>query len=131
MSLARNQYDVARSGERNGAINGLGAIDNFFIAIRAKSFFDLRDDVARVFLARIIRRDDGVVSEAICHLRHQRTLLAVAIAAAAENGNQALRLQFTQSFENIPERVGRVRVIDEHLELSPGWNQFQAPRHLR
>src|SRR5437762_12750230 len=76
VSLARNQYDVARSGERNGAINGLGAIDNIFIAIRAKSFFDLRDDGAWVFLARLIRCDDGVVSEAICHLRHQRTLSA-------------------------------------------------------
>ena len=38
VSLARNQYNVARSGERNGAINGLCAIDNFFIAIRAKPF---------------------------------------------------------------------------------------------
>jgi len=60
VSLARNQYNVARSGKRNGAINGLCTIDNFFISIRAKSFFDLRDDGARVFLARIIGRDDGV-----------------------------------------------------------------------
>src|ERR1700757_2750952 len=49
VSLARNQYNVARSGERNSAIDGLGAIDDLFIVIRTKSFFDLRNDGARVF----------------------------------------------------------------------------------
>src|SRR5439155_17757925 len=93
--------------------------------------FDLGDDRVWIFFARIIRGDDGVVSKAICHLRHQWALLPVAIAAGAKNGNQAMRLQCPESFENIPERVWRVRVIDENLELSLGWDQFQTPRHLR
>src|SRR5437667_1266286 len=98
VSLACDQHNVARACERNGAVDGLGAIDNFFIAIRAKSLFDLGDDRVWIFLARIIRGDDGVVSKAICHLGHQRALLPVAIAAGAKNGNQAMRLQLPESF---------------------------------
>ena len=131
MSLARNQNNVARSGQRNSAIDCLRAIDDFFIAIRTKSFFDLRDDCVWVFLSRIIGRNDGVVGKAIYHLSHQRAFLPVAIAPAAENGNQSLRLEFAQSFENVPKRVGCVSVIDENLKLSFGWNQLQPPRHLR
>src|SRR6266478_9240985 len=73
VSLARNQYNVSGSRERNGAIDRLGAINYFFVPIRVKSFFDLGDDGVWIFLARIIRGDDGVISQAICHLRHQRT----------------------------------------------------------
>ena len=44
VSLARNQHNVAWPGERNSTIDRLRAIDDFFVVIRAKSFFDLRDD---------------------------------------------------------------------------------------
>src|SRR5207244_3264041 len=54
VSLARDHNNVARPGERNSAIDRLGAINDFFIAIRTKSFFDLRDDRIWIFLARII-----------------------------------------------------------------------------
>src|SRR5438034_8970596 len=131
VTLARNQYNVSWTRERNGAIDRLGAINHFFIPIRAKALFDLGDNRIRIFLARIIGGDDGVVSKAICHLGHERALLPVAIAAAAENRNQALRLELAQSFENVPQRVGRVRIIHEDLELSSGGYEFQPSRHLR
>src|SRR5437667_4325878 len=118
VTLARNQYNVSWTRERNGAIDRLGAINHFFIPIRAKALFDLGDNRIRIFLARIIGGDDGIVSKAICHLGHQRALLPVAIAAAAKNGNQTLRGEFAKSIQNVAERVGRMRVIDEYLELS-------------
>src|SRR5215211_2602601 len=34
--FARDQHNGAWTGERNGAINCLGAIDNFFVMIRVK-----------------------------------------------------------------------------------------------
>src|SRR6267143_2202836 len=77
VSLPRNQYNVSRPRERNGAVDRFGAINHFFIPVRAKSFFDLGDDRVWIFLARIIRRDDGIVSQAIGHLSHQGTLLPV------------------------------------------------------
>src|SRR6266536_2196590 len=88
VSLARNQYNVSRSSERNSAVDCLGAINHLFIPVRAKSFFDLGDDCVWIFLAWIIRRDDGIVSQVICHFSHQGALLPVAIASAAKNGNQ-------------------------------------------
>src|SRR2546430_11335170 len=94
--LTGNQHNVARSRERNSTIDCLGAIDDFFIPIRTKSLFDLANDGVWIFLAGIIRGDDGVLSKAICHLGHERALLPVAIAAAAENRNQALDRKSTR-----------------------------------
>src|SRR6266478_4187688 len=122
VSLTRDQYNVSRSGECNGAVDRLGAINHFFIPIRTETFFDICDDRVWIFLARIVRSDDRVVSKAICYLRHHRALLPVAIAAATKNGNQTLRLEFPKSFQNVGERVGRMRVIDEYLELPLRWN---------
>lgn len=70
VSFTCDQHNVAWASERNGAIDCLRAIDNFFVMIRAKPFFGLGDDRARVFLARIIGSDDGVISEPVRHLRH-------------------------------------------------------------
>src|SRR5215470_1205913 len=77
VSLARNQYNVSRSRERNSAVDRLGAIDRFLIAVRAKSFFNLSDDRVWIFLARIVGGDDRVVSKAIRHFCHQRALLPI------------------------------------------------------
>src|SRR5437867_147963 len=41
--LAGDQDNVARACQLNGAINGLSAIDNFFIVSRSKSLFDFGD----------------------------------------------------------------------------------------
>src|SRR6266568_2307300 len=126
-----DQHNVAWAGERNGAIDRLGAIDNFFVMIRSKAFFGFGDDRARVFLARIIRCDDAVICEAVSHFRHQGALLPVAIAATTKNRNQPMRLEFAQSLQNVAEGVGSVCVIYEHLKLSFRRNQFQTPRDLR
>src|SRR5437773_10952971 len=79
VTLARNQYNVSWTRERNGAINRLGAINQFFVPIRAKALFDLGDNRIRMFLARIIGAEYGIISGAICHLGHQRALLPVTI----------------------------------------------------
>ena len=126
VSLARDQNNVARPCQFNGAIDRLGAIDNFFIVIRTESFFDLGDDRVRIFFARIVRSDDGVISMAIHYLRHQRAFLPVAIATATKNGNQTMRLEFAQSFENIRQarrayaRNRRKPEIVASPELIPG-----------
>ena len=63
--FAGDQNNVARPCQLNSAINGLRAIDNFFIVGRSKSLFDLGDYRVRIFFARIVRGDDGVISMAI------------------------------------------------------------------
>src|SRR5207249_2683869 len=105
--------------------------DNFLITTQPKAFFDLLDDCVRVFFARIVGSNDRVISMSIHHFAHQRTLLSVAIPATAKNDNQTMRLEFSQRFENVPERIRRMRVIHENLKLSLCWNQLQASGHLR
>src|SRR5437868_11548167 len=57
--LAGDQDNVARACQLNGAINGLSAIDNFFIVSRSKSLFDFGDDRVRIFFARSEERRVG------------------------------------------------------------------------
>src|SRR6266480_1171856 len=129
--FACDQDDVARLRQHNGAANRRHSIDNFFVMSRAKTFFDFSDNDARIFFARIIGGDNRIISMPIHYFAHQRTLLAVTIAAAPENDNQPMRFEFTQSFKNIPKGVRSVCVIDENLELSLRWNYFQTSRDLR
>ena len=68
--LARDQHNVSRPSERNRAIDCLRAIDYCYVSIRVKAFLDFGYDCAWIFFARIIRSDDGIVSEAICHGGH-------------------------------------------------------------
>ncbi len=56
---------------------------------------------------------------------------AVAIAAAAEDDDQFPRRKFAQRFEDIEQRVRRVRVIDEDLELALRRHRFEPPGNLR
>ena len=47
--LASDQHNVPRTGKRNGTVNRFRAIDNFFVPIGAKAFFDLINDRIRGF----------------------------------------------------------------------------------
>ncbi len=118
-------------GERNGAVDCLRAIDNFLVAVRAKPFFRFRNDRARIFLARVIRGNDGVIGEAVRHLRHQRR----AFADLDRRRNQTRQLidsgEVPAGFQNVPERIGRVGIVDKHLKLSLRRDQFQPSRNLR
>src|SRR4029453_6024682 len=57
VSFACDQHNVSRTGERNGAVDCLGAIDNLLVAIGSKAFFGFGDYCAWAFLKRIIRVD--------------------------------------------------------------------------
>ena len=46
-----------------GARNRLGAVGNFLVVIRAKTFLDVGNDRVRIFFARIVGRDDGVIGQ--------------------------------------------------------------------
>ena len=89
VSFARDQYDVARLSQFNRALDRFGAIDHFFVVSRAKSFFDLSDDCVRIFFARIVGRDDGVVGILIDHFGHQ------AVASAGRDRRRNRKRQST------------------------------------
>ena len=84
-----------------------------------------------IFLPRIVGGDDAVVGVLIGDASHQRTFLFVAIAARAEDENEAARSEFAQRLEDIEKRVVGVRVIDEDLELPFRRDGLEPPGNLR
>src|SRR4029077_14967343 len=97
----------------------------------AKSFSYVRDNGEGIFLPRIIGGDDAVVSVLIGDASHQRAFLLVAIAACAEDENEAARSEFTQRFEDVEKGVVGVSVIDKDLELAFRRDGLEPPGNLR
>ena len=75
---------------------------------------DLVDDAERVLAARIVRRHDDHVAQASGDGTHQRPLGPIAIAAAAEHGNQPAGRQRPRRLEQIAQRIVGVCVVDDH-----------------
>src|SRR4029450_1537124 len=71
-----------RVGDRRAAV-----LDDLRGAVDARD--DLVDDRARVLAARVVGRDDRDVGQLGRDPPHDRALLAVAVAAAAEDADQA------------------------------------------
>src|SRR5215218_2917826 len=114
VALARDDDDVARPGERDGALDrGVAVDDRLGGATVLDPGEDLVDDRRRVLGARVVRRDDRLVGQARGDLAHLRALAAVAVAAAAEDAEQAAGRQRARRREHVLQRVGRVRVVDE------------------
>ena len=71
----------------------------------------------RILAARVVGGDDDQVAEASGDGAHQRTLRAIAIAAAAEDGDDAPARSVPRRLEQIAERVVGVRVVDHHRDF--------------
>ena len=88
-------------------------------ARRRRPADDLVDDRARVLAARVVGGDDRDVGEVARDPAHHRPLLAVAVAAAAEDADDAPGVELARGREHVLERVGRVRVVDDDRERLP------------
>ena len=71
------------------------------------------DDPHRILAARIVRGDHDEVAQPSGYGAHQRTLRAIAIAAAAEHRDQRPLRQRPRGLEQIPQRIVGVRVVDD------------------
>ena len=91
---------------------------------------DLVDDRLRVLGARVVGGDDGDVGEPVGDLAHQRALVAVAVAAAAEDADQPSPggRDLARGSEHVLERVGRVGVVDEDRERLALVDRLEAAR---
>ena len=62
---------------------------------------------------------------------HERALAAVAVAAAAEDAEHARRgAMLARGAQDVLQRVGRVRVVDDDREVLALVDRLEAPRHL-
>ncbi len=60
---------------------------------------------------------------------HQRALLAVAVAAGAEDDDQLPVAEPARGLQHVDERVGRVRVVDDHRVRLSLLDGLEAARH--
>ena len=98
---------------------------------------DLVDDRRRVLAARVVRGDDHDVAQPRRHHAHQRPLGAIAIAAAAEDGDEPPAGERPRRLEQVAQRVVGVGVVDDdghvvvrrrhHLEASGHAAQLREP----
>ena len=80
MSPGRRTLDALGDG-------GRAVLDH--VVVRARPGDDLVDDRARILAARIVAGDDHLVGEARGDCPHQRPLAGIAVAAAAEDADEA------------------------------------------
>ena len=92
---------------------------------------DLGDDRVGVLRARVVGGDDRDIGEPRGDLAHQRALAAVAVAAGAEDAEDAPAAvdQLARGAQDVLERVGGVGVVDEHREVLTLLDGLEAPRH--
>ena len=91
----------------------------------------------RLFAARIVVGEVDAVGETRRYGAHLRPLPAIAVAAAAEDDGERAARRLAQRLQRRLERVGRVRVIDDDVDVvadvplhSPG-NAMRFARALR
>ncbi len=77
---------------------------------------DLLEDRFRLLRARVVGRDDREIGSLGADAAHQRPLVAVAVAAAAEDADDAFAGQLSRRDQDVLERIWRVRVVDEYPE---------------
>ena len=131
MPLAGDQDNVAWLGQLYCARDRFRAIGNLLVMIRLKPHFNFGDDRVRIFFPWIIRSDDAEIGILIHNPTHKRPFLPVAIAAASEDDDEAPRRKFAERFDDIEQRVVRVRVVDKNLKLPFRRNSFESSRNLR
>ena len=89
--FAGEQYDVARTSGRDRAMDRLAAVEFNFVFDVGAAQADQRvvDDIDRILTTRIVAGEYDVVAQFSGGLPHERALAAIAIAAAAEERDDA------------------------------------------
>ena len=83
-----------------------------------------------ILAARVVGRDDHDVGELGGDASHLRALLAVAVAAAAEDADARVRRrELARGAQQRLERDRLVRVVDDHRERLPLVDRLESPRH--
>ena len=77
--------------------------------------------------ARVVGGEDRAIGELRGDPSHQRALAPVAVAAAAEDADQAPGRELARRPEDVLERARLVRVVDEHRERLPLVDLLEAP----
>ena len=128
VSLAGDHDDVAGAGLLDRALDRRAPVE-LDLDVAAGAGDDLVDDRLRILAARVVRRDHRDVGELGGDTPHHRPLLAVAVAAGADDHQHPAVGEVARRVEHVRERLRLVRVVDEHRERLPLVHGLQPPRH--
>ena len=126
-ALAGDHDDVAVTRRRERLLDRCAAVDDDLELARR----DLVGDRLRILAARVVGRDDRAVGARRGDTAHQRALVAVPVAAGAEHDGQPARAELSRRAQHIVERVGGVRVVDDHAERLPCLDRLEAAGDAR
>src|SRR3954452_18298543 len=115
VALAGDHEDVAGLGHLDRLLDRGAAVD-LDLDARLAALEDRFDDRARVLVARVVGGDDRDVGPLAGDRAHERALGAVAVAAGAEDDDQAVLGERPGGAQDVVERVRGVGVVDEHRE---------------
>src|SRR5262249_45264776 len=109
MALARDDDRVTGAGPAERVGDGRAPVGLARVATLASTaphaLHDLVDDRVRALRARIVRRDPHTIGQARGDLAHDRSLAAIAIAAAAEDDGEAALRELARGGQHALERV--------------------------
>ena len=133
VAFASDDDDVVRASVLDGDLNGLTTIRDDGVTIRTgETSLGIVQNDLRVFGARIVGGEHADVTALLGSRGHFRTLGAISISTAAEDGDDAVRAQRADGFEGVHDAIRRVRVVHVDLEACAGVRDaFEASGHLR
>src|SRR4051812_1948828 len=115
--LAGDDHDVAVGGQADRLRDRRLAVDLAAHVVALDAGEDLVEDRLGVLRARVVAGHDDLVGELRREAPHQGPLAPVAVAAGAEHHDHSSpRCQLARGAQDVLQRVGRVRVVDEHGE---------------
>src|SRR3954454_17588914 len=115
VALARDDEHVTGPGHVDRLLDRRAAVD-LHLDPAAGSLEDLADDGLRRLVAGVVGGDDRDVGALTGDRAHERALGAVAVAAGAEDHDEAVLRERAGGAQDVVERVGRVGVVDEDRE---------------
>ena len=121
MPLAGDEHDIARIGLGERCLDRLGTVgDHADIGCVGCAPRDVGENGLRILVARIVAGQDHDVGQACRNFAHQRALARIAVAAAAEDADQAPAAhhgRLAQGHERLLQRIRRVRVVNHYQRL--------------
>ena len=121
MSFSGEHYHIIFLRETQGHADGPAAVllhIDGLLRLRDPGK-DLTDDGHRLLRAGVIRRHNEHIGQPRGDLAHDGALCPVAVAAAAEQHDEAAAAEVAHGTENVLQSVRRVGIIDENGEIVP------------
>ena len=132
VSFAGHQYDVARPRQRDGRLDRLAPIGNAEVTRGGvEPGLHFRKNRLGILLPGIVRGEHGQIGPVGRDASHFGTFRPVAVASAAYYHIQlpVLAPDFVDRIDDVLQRVGRMRIVDDRRHAVVRADRFEAAVH--